>query len=137
MSFLLDTNVISEMTRKRPSPRVQTWLESRGTETLFLSSITLGELRKGALLTESPKRKALLDWIEKEVKPQFDGRILVPDVAVMEKWADIQSALQRHGKSVPVIDGILAATAAAHDLTIVTRNIADFKLTGVRVQNPW
>ena len=137
MSFLLDTNVISEMTRKRPSPRVQTWLESRGTETLFLSSITLGELRKGALLTESPKRKALLDWIEKEVKPQFDGRILVPDVAVMEKWADIQSALQRHGKSVPVIDGILAATAAAHDLTIVTRNTADFKLTGVRVQNPW
>ena len=125
------------MTRKRPSQRVQTWLESRGIETLFLSSITIGELRKGALLAESPKRKALLDWIEREVKSQFEGRILVPDVAVMEKWADIHATLQRHGKSVPAIDGILAATAAAHDLTIVTRNTADFKLTGVRVQNPW
>jgi len=71
------------------------------------------------------------------VKTQFDGRILVPDVAVMEKWADIQAALQRHGKSVPAIDGILAATAAAHDLTVVTRNTADFKLACVRVQNPW
>ena len=137
MSFLLDTNVISEMTRKHPSPRVQTWLESRGAETLFLSSITIGELRKGALLAESTKRKALLTWIEEEVKAQFEGRILVPDIAVMEKWADIQATLQRHGKSVPAIDGILAATAAAHDLTIVTRNTADFKLTGVRVQNPW
>lgn len=137
MSFLLDTNVISEMTRPRPSPRVQGWLESRGGDTLFLSAITLGELRKGALLAEAPKRRRLLDWIEHTLKPQFDGRVIPLDVAVLEKWADIQSSLQRHGDSLPVLDGLIAATAAVHDLSVVTRNTADFRLGGVRVVNPW
>lgn len=137
MSFLLDTNVISEMTRKRPEPRVQTWLESRGAETLFLSAITIGEIRKGALLADAAKRKRLLDWIEQTLKPQFDGRILPLDTAVLEKWADIQAALQRRGKSLPLLDGLIAATAAAHDLTVATRNGADFRPAGVRVLNPW
>jgi predicted nucleic acid-binding protein len=137
VSFLLDTNVISEMTRKRPSPRVQTWLESRGAETLFLSVITVGELRKGALLAEAAKRKRLLDWIEHVLKPQFSGHILPLDVGTLEKWADIQAALQRRGKSVPVLDGFIAATATAHDLTVVTRNVTDFRLVNVRVLNPW
>ncbi len=137
MSFLLDTNVISEMTRPRPSPRVQGWLESRGGDTLFLSAITLGELRKGALLAEAAKRRRLLDWIEHTLKPQFDGRVIPLDVAVLEKWADIQSSLQRHGDSLPVLDGLIAATAAVHDLSVVTRNTADFRLAGVRVVNPW
>ena len=136
MSFLVDTNVVSEMTRKRPSPRVQTWLESRGEETLFLSAITIGEIRKGAMLAEAGKRKRLLDWIEHTLKPQFEGRILPMDTQVFEKWADIQAALQRRGKSVPVLDGLIAATAAAHDLTVVTRNDADFRPAGVRVLNP-
>ena len=137
MSFLLDTNVISEMTRKRPSPRVQTWLESHGADTLFMSAITLGELRKGALLAEAVPRRKFLDWIEHTLKPQFEGRILPMDTEVFEKWADIQAALQRRGKSVPVLDGLIAATAATHDLTVVTRNDADFRPSGVRVLNPW
>jgi predicted nucleic acid-binding protein len=110
---------------------------ARGEETLFLSIITLGELRKGALTANPAKRRALLNWIEKVVKQDFEGRILPIDVSVIEIWSDMEAALAKAGRRSPAFDGLIAATAAAHHLTLVTRNVADFKWAGLRVLDPW
>ena len=105
---------------------------------MFISVITVGEIRKGALLLdEGQRRKMLLNWIQNEISTDFAGRILMLDLSVMEKWAEIQSTLEKTGKRLPTLDGLIAATAAAHDLTVITRNESDLKLSGVRVLNPW
>ena len=138
MNFLLDTNVVSEAMRKQPSARVLGWIEAQIEESLFISAITVGELRRGSLvLGEGKKRKALLHWIETGIKAEFTGRILSVDTAVMERWADLQAATANAGRRLPVMDGLLAATALAHGLTLATRNIADFEAAGVALLDPW
>lgn len=114
------------------------WIEHQLEGAAFISAITLGEIRHGALLLDDGRKKrALLRWIDETLKPQFIGRILSADAEVMERWAVLQAACQRAGNRLPLADSILAATALVHDLTIVTRNTADFLHTGVVVLNPW
>jgi predicted nucleic acid-binding protein len=138
VNFLLDTNVVSEAMRKQPSARVLGWIEAQIEESLFISAITVGELRRGSLvLGEGKKRKALLHWIETGIKTEFMGRILPVDTAVMERWTDLQAATANGGRRLPVMDGLLAATALAHGLTLATRNIADFEAAGVALLDPW
>jgi predicted nucleic acid-binding protein len=138
VNFLLDTNVVSEAMRKQPSTRVLGWIGAQIEESLFISAITVGELRRGSLvLGEGKKRKALLHWIETGIKAEFMGRILPVDTAVMERWADLQAATGSAGRRLPVMDGLLAATALAHGLTLATRNIADFEAAGVALLDPW
>lgn len=138
MSFLLDTNVVSEAMRREPNAAVLQWLAAQSNDSLFLSAISLGELRHGALLLASPrKRKLLLDWITTEIKLGFGKRILSIDSAVMETWADLQTASRRAGRRLPAMDSLIAATALRHQLTLVTRNTADFKGAGVALLNPW
>ena len=110
MSFLLDTNVVSETMRKRPSAVVLDWVAAQVTESVFISAVTLGELRRGALLLgEGKKRNALLLWIETGLKADFAGRILPVDIAVMERWAELQIATQKAGRRLPLMDSLLAA----------------------------
>ena len=138
MNFLLDTNVASETTRPQPSAAVLEWIAAQASESLFLSAITLGELRRGALLLAAGKRRtALLRWIETGIKADFAGRILPVDTAVMERWAELQIATQKAGRRLPLMDSLLAATALAHGLTLVTRNVADFEAADVPLLDPW
>lgn len=137
--FLLDTNVISELIKPRPEPKVTIWIESVDENLLFLSVLTLGEIRKGiAALPRASRRVKLDSWLDGELRPRFAERILPIDEGVAETWGRIAGELVARGVSpVPVIDGLLAATAANHDLILVTRDTADVSRTGVTVLNPW
>ncbi len=136
--FLLDTNVISELVKGRPEPRVVAWIEATDESLLYLSVLTLGEIRKGiAAVAPGSRRAALEAWVETDLRPRFTGRILSIDEAVADRWGLMAGRAPARGKAVPVIDGLLAATARHHNLTLVTRNTADVAPTGVAVFNPW
>jgi predicted nucleic acid-binding protein len=138
VNFLLDTNVVSEAMRKQPNARVLGWIAAQIEESLFISAITVGELRRGSLLLgDGKKRRALLRWIETCIKAEFTGRILPVDSAVMERWADLEASTVQAGRRLPVMDSLIAATALAHGLTLATRNLPDFEAAGVRLLDPW
>ena len=138
MNFLLDTNVVSETMKKEPNHAVLDWMARQVEETLFISAITLGELRRGALLlAEGKKRRSLLHWIETGIKLAFADRILSVDTTVMEHCAQLQAGSAKAGRRLPVMDSLIGATALAHDLTLATRNTIDFQSTKVSLLNPW
>lgn len=138
MSWLLDTCVICEPTRKAPSPRVLAWLDRQAEESLYLSVLTLGEIRKGvALLPAGSKRKRLERWLAHDLVERFAGRILPVDTGVADAWGRLQAAAETTGRPRPTLDSLLAATAQANGLTLVTRNTADFTGPGSEVLNPW
>ncbi len=135
MSYLLDTNVLSELRRKTPNAGVVEWFARRPASTLFLSVLTLGELRKGVEgIADADRRTALLDWLEAELPIFFTGRILSVDVPVADHWGRLMAAAKR---PVPAIASLLAATAAHHGLSLVTRNVRDFFDSGLDIINPW
>lgn len=135
--FLIDTNVISELVRPRPDARVKTWVASVDEDLLFLSVLTIGEIRKGiALLPDASRRAALEAWLDGHLAVRFDGRILPIDLRIAERWGRMAAQVApKH--QLPVIDGLLAATAVEHNLTFVTRNTKDVIATGVPAFNPW
>ena len=135
MSYLVDTNVLSELRRKQPQPEVVSWFAGRPRQTLYLSVLTLGEIRKGIeRLKDVARQQPLLDWLEVELPNYFLGRLLVVDAQTADRWGRL---LANAGRPLPAVDSLLAATALQHDLTLVTRNTADFEGTGVRLINPW
>lgn len=136
--FLLDTNVISELLKPRPEPRVTSWVEATDESVLYLSVLTLGEIRQGiAALPQSRRRANLEAWLETDLRSRFHGRILVVDHDVADRWGLLTGQAQRKGLVVPVIDGLLAATALHHNLTFVTRDTSGIADTGVAIFNPW
>ena len=136
--FLLDTNCISEIVRLKPEPRVMDWIETVDEALLYLSVLTLGEIRKGlAGLPQSKRRTRLETWLEVELRARFSGRILPIDGEVADRWGLLAADAKRNGRPLSTIDGLLAATALGHNLTIVSRNVSDFTNTQVPVLNPW
>ncbi|HEV8038961.1 MAG TPA: type II toxin-antitoxin system VapC family toxin [Bryobacteraceae bacterium] len=136
--FLLDTNCISELVRPKPEPRVLEWMEAVDETLLYLSVLTMGEIRKGlAGLAQSKRRTLLENWLEVELQPRFSGRIVPIDTAIADRWGLLTADAKRNGKPLSIIDGLLAATALHHSLTVVSRNISDFANTHVPVLNPW
>ncbi len=136
MSFLADTNVLSELARARPSDQVVKWARANQGQ-LYVSTITLGELKFGvAILRESKRKRALQEWLSR-LNEIMDGRTLSFNRAVAYVWADMRAKLKRDGHIMPVADGMIAAIAKRHDLTIATRNTADFHGIGVPVFNPF
>ena len=136
--FLLDTNCISEIVRIRPEPRVLTWMDDADENLLYLSVLTLGEIRKGvAALRQGKRRSGLEAWIEVELHARFSGRILPIDERVADRWGLLAANAKAKGKALSVVDGLLAATAIHHNLTIVSRNENDFAPAQVPVVNPW
>jgi toxin FitB len=136
--FLLDTNCISELVRVRPNPHVLQWMDAADENLLYLSVLTLGEIRKGvAELPQSKRRTQLETWLELELRSRFPGRILGIDAAVANRWGLLAADAKRKGKPLSAIDGLLAATALHHNLTIVSRNISDFADMPVPILNPW
>ena len=137
--FLLDTNVISELMKPRPSRRVTDWVDATAEALLYLSVITVGEVRKGIDLLDDadPKRAALQSWLDHDLRIRFGDRLLDFDAGVAERWGQLEAAAKRRRVALPTIDAQLAATALHHGLTFVTRNAADVRPTGVPVFNPW
>ena len=136
--FLLDTNCISEVVRLKPEPRVMAWIEAAEEGLLYLSVLTLGEIRKGlAALPQGKRRSRLETWLEVELRARFSGRILSIDADVADRWGLLAAGAKIKGRPLSAIDGLLAATALQHNLTIVSRNVGDFTNTHVPVVNPW
>lgn len=137
--FLLDTNVVSELMKRRPNRAVVTWVDQTPEPLIHLSVITLGEIRKGIdlLQDDDPKRAALQVWLDRDLRIRFAGRLLAFDDGVAERWGQLEAIVKRRRLTLPTIDTQLAATALHHGLTFVTRNTADVEPTGVPVINPW
>ena len=135
MSYLIDTNVLSELRRREPNRGVIEWFEQRPSTTRYLSVLTLGEIRKGidALINDDRQLK-LLDWLEVELPQFFSGRILSVDAYVTDRWGRLNAQI---GRPIPAIDSLLAATALTHGLKLVTRNVRDFNYPELDVINPW
>jgi predicted nucleic acid-binding protein len=138
MRFLLDTCVVSELVARRPDPGVVRWVDNVIEENLYLSAITIGEIKKGIeKLGVSNRQSTLAEWLEEELLVRFHGKILPIDTAVMLVWGRLVADLERQGKRMPAIDSLLAATALQGGLGLVTRNQDDFAHCGVTVINPW
>src|ERR1039458_569872 len=136
--FLLDTNVVSELVRPKPDDKVLRWVEETDESILFLSVLTLGEIRNGVQRLRSGRRRGRLEsWLQVDLRFRFQDRVLPIDAAIADRWGTVSALAAAKGKPVPVIDGLLAATALHHDLTLVTRNSKDVSATGVPTLNPW
>jgi predicted nucleic acid-binding protein len=136
--FLLDTNCISELIRRRPEPRVVEWLRAADESLLYVSVLTLGEIRMGAAFLPQSKRRTQLEiWLELDLQIRFSGRILAIDSAITDLWGWLTAQAKRKGRPLAAIDGLLAATALHHNLTMVSRDVGDFASAQVAVLNPW
>ena len=135
MSYLLDTNVLSETWKTNPDKNVIEWLKAIPSEKLFISVLSIGEIRRGIeLLPTGQKRKKLLSWLEEELPIQFSDNILAINLEVAERWGFLTATIKR---TLPTIDGLLAATAFTHNMKMVTRNEKDFNIDGLEVINPF
>jgi predicted nucleic acid-binding protein len=136
--FLLDTNIPSELMRIRPAPDVQAWIAAQHPSALFISVVSLGELRKGITMRAFDQRRQQLEaWFQVEVSRLFSGRVLTLTRPIAERWGALEAQRERAGRPLQVPDGQIAATALEHDLTLVTRNEKDFMGLGLTILNPW
>lgn len=138
MSFLLDTNVVSEWVKPQPNAGIITWLDEADEDRLFLSVVTLAELRRGIERLEPGRRRKRLDeWLREELPERFEARILPIDAAIAETWGQLVARSEAAGRPIGAMDGCIAATASAHDLTLVTRNVGHFRGWMREILNPW
>lgn len=138
MNFLLDTNVVSEGVKPRPNPGVMEWLATADEDRLFLSVVTLAELRYGVeRLPVGRKSAQLQEWLETELAVRFEGRVVVVDEAVAATWGKLLAKADAAGRPLGAMDGFLAATATVHQMTLVTRNEMDFAAAAIKTFNPW
>ncbi|MEO8410833.1 MAG: type II toxin-antitoxin system VapC family toxin [Propionivibrio sp.] len=136
--IVLDTNVISELWKVAPDPNVRAWIDAQMVETLYLSAITVAELRFGLAAMPAGKRRAIYqDRLEGEVLPAFTGRVLPFDLDASQAYADLMAQASAAGKAIGKADGYLAATAAARGLIFATRDISPFEAAGLKIVNPW
>jgi predicted nucleic acid-binding protein len=130
--------VVSEFTSKLPEAKVISFLNELSDMDVALSVITIGEIKNGIhSVTERRKRDKLETWFKKDLLPRFKNSIVAVDVETMIVWGEMTAALKRDGVKLPVMDSLIAAQCLQHDLCIVTRNVKDFKLTGISIKNPW
>ena len=135
--YLLDTSLLSELIRKEPNQGVLDWIKDKEESSLFLSVLTIGELRKGIVkLKPSTKKKELTLWFA-ELESRFKDRIIPIDIQISLKWGEIQANLEVKGNSMPTIDSLIASTALCKNLIVVTRNGKDMKQSHVEILNPW
>ncbi len=135
MNYLIDTNVVSETFKPRPNVNVIKWFEATLKDTLFISVLTLGEIRSGIeRLPESKKKATLIHWLEHDLCLWFGPRLLNIDQEVADKWGCLYG---QKDSDYPAIDSLIAATALTHQLTLVTRNTRDFDIAGLSILNPW
>ena len=138
MRYLLDTCVISELVAKKPETAVIDWIDRIDDEYIYLSVITIGEIKKGIeKLPDSARKELLTEWLEDDLLSRFQGRILGVETAVMLTWGSLTAQLEKQGRKMPAIDSLIAAIALHGNLTLVTRNVQDFQDSAVPLLNPW
>jgi predicted nucleic acid-binding protein len=138
VSFLLDTNVVSEWTKPHPNPGVIEWLQHVNEDDVFLSVLTFAELRHGIeRLAAGARRRRLDEWLRSELPMRFEGRIVLIDGAVADEWGRLVARRGASGHPIQAMDALIAATARVHNLTLITRNVADFSASLQAVLNPW
>ncbi len=138
MSFLLDTNVVSEWTKPQTDPGVVRWLAGIDEDRVCLSVVSLAEFRFGVnRLAEGARRTRLDRWLIDELPQRFEGRLLPVDRTVADHWGRLEARTRTRGRAMGAIDAFIAATALAHGLVVVTRTVADFTSSGVEVISPW
>lgn len=137
MTYLLDTVVLSEIRKPRPDARVAVWIDEQDWGDLYVSAMTLGEIRAGAVLARTPEQHEALDQWLASVREQMQGQILPVGPDEAEAWGRIHARPSAAGAMPAFVDSLIAATAFVHHLTVVTRNVKHFEPTGVPVLNPW
>jgi hypothetical protein len=138
VNFLLDTNVVSEWTKPRPDAGVITWLAEADEDRIFISVITVAELRHGIERLPAGARRDRLDtWLTEQVPQRFEERLLAVDAEIANLWGRVMAQGQAAGRPPGTMDAFIAATVLRHDMTLVTRNVSDFESLGVRLVNPW
>ena len=136
--FLLDTNVLSELTKPMPDVHVRDWVDAQDDGNLYLSVVSVGELRRGFTVLPPGKRRTQLEqWFEQHLLPLFAGRILPVTQSIGNRWGVLGGECQLRGTTLNTADGMIAATALEHGLTVVTRNVKDFAGLDVAIFNPW
>ncbi|APH74917.1 type II toxin-antitoxin system VapC family toxin [Aquibium oceanicum] len=138
MNVLLDTNVLSEVTKPAPDPRVLGWLDQLDEDHSFISVVSIAEIRRGvALMDAGRKREALAEWLARDLPQRFEHRVLHVDETIALVWGDLMALAKRHGRGLSSMDGLIAATATAKQLTLATRNTKDFEGFDFELFDPW
>lgn len=138
MKYLIDTCVLSELIKPQKNEKVTEWILDKKETHLFISVLTIGELNKGITkLPDSKRKDAINSWVNNDLKKRFAGRILEITEEIAALWGEIQGKAEKRGKKMAVIDSLIAATAIINNLTVVTRNVKDFKNSGCKIINPW
>lgn len=138
MKYLLDTCTISELVKSRPNKKLVDWVDECDEDSVFLSVLTLGEIQKGIVkLKDERRRNKIQHWLDVDVKERFTERLLAVSEEVALTWGIIEGEAESKGTPIPVIDGLIGATALTYNLTVVTRNVDDILLSGARILNPW
>jgi len=138
MRLLLDTNVLSEVTRPSPDTHVLGWLDRLDEDRTFISVVSIAEIRRGvALMDEGRRRNSLTQWLARDLPQRFEQRVLPVDEAVALAWGNLMGLAKRRGRGLSSMDGLIGATAIAQSLTLATRNIKDFDGLGIDLYNPW
>ncbi len=136
--ILIDTNVVSEPLRRNPEPCVADWLDAQALETLYLSAITVAELRFGVqALPDGQRRNQLHKDLEQQVLPMFAGRVLAFDLAASQAYAELMAKAQSAGRAISISDGYIAATAATNAMMVATRDTGPFEAAGLKTVDPW
>ncbi len=138
MAWLLDTNILSELRKPLPEPRVEAFLLSQDLDSLYISVVTLAEFRFGIeLAADATRRSAINDWLTKKIRPMFEGRVLPITEEIMLRWRLLVEEGRKVGHTFPQPDLIIAATAIEHNLTLVTRDRRGFDKVRIPIVNPW
>jgi predicted nucleic acid-binding protein len=138
MNYILDTNVISELVASQPNPNVTRWIEGIDPQTVYLSVVTVGELKKGIeKMPDSRQRTILEAWLINDLLIRFQDHLLPINTSVMLTWGSLVARMEAIGKPMPAIDSLIAATTLQSGCTLSTRNVGDFEYTGISLFNPW
>ncbi|CDN50940.1 type II toxin-antitoxin system VapC family toxin [Neorhizobium galegae] len=138
MRLLIDTNVLPEVTKPRPDARVLEWLGGLDEDRAYISVISIAEIRRGvALMDSGQKRDTLAEWLSHDLPQRFEGRVIPVEEPVALSWGDLMALAKQSGRGLASMDGLIAATAIAHHLTLATRNTKDFEGFGIDMINPW
>ncbi len=138
MRLLLDTNVLSEVTKPRPEVRVLEWLDGLDEDRTFISVVSIAEIRRGvALMDNGRKRDVLAEWLARDLPQRFEGRVIFVDEPVALTWGDLMGVAKQRGRGLSSMDGLIAATAIAHGFILATRNTKDFDRYGIELFDPW